>query len=141
MSQLSEDSGFADDDESSSSSSSLNVCKLRKCGHMLHHPCLIMYIKNSSNVREKRERERGGGREREREGEGEEGREKDLPICPSKQGGFQCPTCKKSYGVKTGDMPNGQMSVRNLPSTHLPGHERHGTIEITYNFRPGVYVS
>jgi hypothetical protein len=59
MSLLSEDSGFGDDDDQGSA---LNVCKLRKCGHMLHHPCLVMYIKNSSKVREGRE---------EREGEGE----------------------------------------------------------------------
>ena len=59
---------------------------------------------------------------------------------PFLQSGFQCPTCKKSYGVKTGDMPDGQMSVRTLPSQRLPGHEGYGAIEITYNFRPGVYV-
>ena len=43
--------------------------------------------------------------------------------------------------MKTGDMPDGNMSVKSLPSTRLPGHEGCGTIEITYNFRPGVYVS
>ena len=43
--------------------------------------------------------------------------------------------------MKTGDMPDGQMSVRTLPSQQLPGHEGYSTIEITYNFRPGVHVS
>ena len=36
-------------------------------------------------------------------------------------------------------MPDGTMSVR---CTHksLPGHEGYGTIEIIYNFSPGVHV-
>ena len=83
--------------------------------------------------------ERGGKRKGARE------RERDVntlhPNTHTKQSGFQCPTCKKSYGVKTGDMPDGTMRVRSLPGTRLPGHEDCSAIEITYNFSPGVYVS
>ena len=56
------------------------------------------------------------------------------------QSGFQCPNCKKSYGVKTGDMPSGTMTVTTRRSS-LPGHEGYNTIEIVYNFRAGVHVS
>ena len=51
-----------------------------------------------------------------------------------------CPTCKKMHGVRTGDMPDGTMSV----STKLysvSGYEGYGTIEITYNFTAGIHVS
>ena len=44
------------------------------------------------------------------------------------------------HGVRTGDMPDGTMSV----STKLysvPGYEGYGTIEITYNFTAGIHVS
>lgn len=50
MNNLSESSGFEDEDHGSSSP--LSICKLRKCGHMLHHPCFVMYIKNSAKVSE-----------------------------------------------------------------------------------------
>lgn len=56
------------------------------------------------------------------------------------KGGFQCPTCKKSYGVKMGDMPDGSMTVREGRYS-LPGHGEHNTIEITYSFSPGYHVS
>ena len=56
------------------------------------------------------------------------------------QSGFQCPTCKKSYGIRTGDMPPGTMNVA-IKQFSLPGHEGCNTIEITYNFKPGVQVS
>lgn len=56
------------------------------------------------------------------------------------QNGVICPTCKKVYGIRTGDMPDGTMSVRHTRQS-LPGHEGHGTIEIVYNFSAGVYVS
>ena len=55
------------------------------------------------------------------------------------QNGLTCPTCKVVYGVKTGDMPDGTMEVRNAHYS-LPGHEGYGCIEITYNFTPGVHV-
>ena len=56
------------------------------------------------------------------------------------QNGLSCPTCKKIHGVRTGDMPDGNMSVT-YHSYSLPGHEGEGTIEIIYNFRAGTYVS
>lgn len=57
MNKLHEPSGFEDDDDDSlanaapsSATSTLDVYKLRKCGHMLHRSCLTMYIKNSTKV-------------------------------------------------------------------------------------------
>ena len=52
MNNLNEESGF-DDNTTSVSASSLacDVCKLRKCGHMLHRLCLITYSKNSSDAK------------------------------------------------------------------------------------------
>ena len=55
------------------------------------------------------------------------------------QNGLTCPTCKKVYGIKTGDMPDGTMSVREMRSS-LPSHEDCGTVEIVYHFSPGVHV-
>ncbi len=57
MNKLSEPSGFEDEVPASSPSAaaeegSLNVYKLRKCGHKLHYACLTMYLKNSSKVRD-----------------------------------------------------------------------------------------
>ena len=61
MNKLSEESGFEDDVVTTGAGAggptTLNVYRLRKCGHKLHSACLNMYIKNSSQVRE---RERGG---------------------------------------------------------------------------------
>ena len=63
MNNLNEDSGFDDDTTSvsapsSASSPACDVCKLRKCGHMLHRLCLITYSKNSSDAKvRKRENE------------------------------------------------------------------------------------
>ena len=56
------------------------------------------------------------------------------------QDGFQCPLCKKTYGIKTGDMPNGTMTI-DKRSYSLPGYEGHGTYEITYDFKAGNHVS
>ena len=56
------------------------------------------------------------------------------------QSGFQCPTCKKAYGIKTGDMPDGRMDVT-TNNRSLPGHPGVGTIQITYSFSAGVHVS
>jgi len=51
---------------------------------------------------------------------------------------IECPTCKKVYGVKTGTMPSsGRISHILIPSP-LPGYEACGTIEITFNFGPGI---
>ena len=63
MNNLNEDSGFDDDTTSvstpsSASSPACDVCKLRKCGHMLHRLCLITYSKNSSDAKV-RKRENG----------------------------------------------------------------------------------
>lgn len=57
------------------------------------------------------------------------------------QNGLRCPTCKKIHGVRTGDMPDGTMTVATRRGYSLPGHEGYGIIEITYNFLPGVHVS
>uniref|UniRef100_A0A1X7TYN7 E3 ubiquitin-protein ligase n=2 Tax=Amphimedon queenslandica TaxID=400682 RepID=A0A1X7TYN7_AMPQE len=52
MNNLNEESGFEDDSTPSpSSTSSCDVCKLRKCGHMLHRSCLITYSKNSTDAK------------------------------------------------------------------------------------------
>jgi len=47
MNQLSEASGFDDEVETvpSANPSFRNVYKLRRCGHKLHHSCLLMYLK------------------------------------------------------------------------------------------------
>ena len=63
MNNLNEESGFDDDTTSvsapsSASSPACDVCKLRKCGHMLHRLCLITYSKNSSDAKV-RKRENG----------------------------------------------------------------------------------
>lgn len=55
MTSLSEMSGFEEDAgllsiPSSSTCPVIDVYKLRKCGHMLHKACLIMYMKNSSDA-------------------------------------------------------------------------------------------
>ena len=56
MTSLSEMSGFEEDagllsTPSSSTPPVIDVCKLRKCGHMLHKACLIMYMKSSSDAK------------------------------------------------------------------------------------------
>ena len=53
MSQLSELSGFEEEERPMPSIPllpPLDVYQLRKCEHMMHHACLLMYMKNSSNV-------------------------------------------------------------------------------------------
>ena len=62
-----------------------------------------------------------------------------VPLL-SIQSGFQCPTCKKVYGVKMGNMPDGTMKVTTNKRSSLPGHEGYGTIQITYDFKPGIHV-
>ncbi len=42
--------------------------------------------------------------------------------------------------MKTGDMPDGSMSVRKS-RVSLPEHDGYGMLQITYDFSPGVYVS
>ena len=50
-----------------------------------------------------------------------------------------CATCRKQYGVKTGDMPpNGTMTVDTDDLNTLPGYEEVGTIIITYEFPNGI---
>ena len=53
---------------------------------------------------------------------------------------IECPTCKKVYGVKTGTMPSSGWISHTLSPRPLPGYEACGTIEITFNFRPGIQV-
>lgn len=48
----------------------------------------------------------------------------------------QCPACKKRYGIVTGNMPYGKMSV-NLLEMHLPGFEKDKTLEIVFDFPSG----
>lgn len=48
----------------------------------------------------------------------------------------QCPACKKRYGIVTGNMPHGKMSV-NLLDMHLPGFEKDKTLEIVFDFPGG----
>ena len=55
MNELSEMSGFEEDvgisTQQQSESSSLHLCKLKKCGHLLHRACLIMYTKNYTDAK------------------------------------------------------------------------------------------
>ena len=54
---------------------------------------------------------------------------------------LECPTCKKVYGTKTGNMPT-TGKIRHILTNHrLPGYENCGCIEITYYFSPGIQVA
>uniref|UniRef100_A0A8C7E349 E3 ubiquitin-protein ligase n=1 Tax=Naja naja TaxID=35670 RepID=A0A8C7E349_NAJNA len=55
----------------------------------------------------------------------------------NKDGSLQCPSCKAIYGEKTGTQPSGKMDVHKLPES-LPGHENHGSIQITYYINRGI---
>ncbi|KAG8122794.1 hypothetical protein E2320_018234 [Naja naja] len=57
----------------------------------------------------------------------------------NKDGSLQCPSCKAIYGEKTGTQPSGKMDVHKLPES-LPGHENHGSIQITYYINRGIQV-
>ncbi|XP_031556544.1 probable E3 ubiquitin-protein ligase DTX3, partial [Actinia tenebrosa] len=48
-----------------------------------------------------------------------------------------CPTCGMTYGVHTGNMPQGTMHHSLEPYLRLPGYERYGTVRIDYNFPSG----
>ena len=53
MSDLSELSGFEDDPPLAPLTSTPpgpDICKLKRCGHLLHRACLIMYMKNNTKV-------------------------------------------------------------------------------------------
>ena len=57
------------------------------------------------------------------------------------QGCIRCPTCKVIHGVRRGDMPSTGCSMKVSNRRYsLPGHEGYGTIEIVYDFKPGVQV-
>uniref|UniRef100_A0A8C4PW45 E3 ubiquitin-protein ligase n=1 Tax=Eptatretus burgeri TaxID=7764 RepID=A0A8C4PW45_EPTBU len=59
--------------------------------------------------------------------------ERALQIRPA------CPLCSEPYGQMEGNQPrDGQMSVRTIPTMHLPGYERCGTTEIVYNIPSGT---
>ncbi len=49
MSQLSEPSGF-EDDVGSLTPPTTDLYKLKRCGHIFHRACLIMYMKNNDKV-------------------------------------------------------------------------------------------
>lgn len=51
-----------------------------------------------------------------------------------------CPLCFKSYGVRTGNQPPGDMSVRHHAPNVCPleGHATEGTIEIVYAIPDGI---
>jgi hypothetical protein len=49
----------------------------------------------------------------------------------------KCPLCGVMHGASKGDQPAGDMSVRQTTNT-LPGYEKYGTIEISYNFPSGT---
>jgi len=51
---------------------------------------------------------------------------------------LECPTCKKVYGTKTGNMPTTGKIKHILTNHRLPGYENCGCIEITYYFSPGI---
>ena len=140
MNELSELSGFEEDaglasslaasSSTTSPPSSHDLYKLRLCGHLLHRPCLIMLVRNSSDKVSPLLTRRGQ----------QHANFRLIVYLCSAQNGLTCPTCKKIYGVRKGDMPNGRMSV-NHSSYSLPGHEGMGTIEITYDFSAGRHVS
>ena len=48
----------------------------------------------------------------------------------------QCPACKKRYGIVTGNMPRGKMTVNRL-DMQLPGFEKHKTLELVFEFPGG----
>jgi deltex-like protein len=48
----------------------------------------------------------------------------------------QCPACKKRYGIITGNMPRGKMTVNRL-DMQLPGFEKYKTLEIVFDFPGG----
>jgi len=51
---------------------------------------------------------------------------------------LQCPTCKKVHGVRTGTRPTTGRMAHRCTNNSLPGHDGYGTIEIHFNFSPGV---
>ena len=53
---------------------------------------------------------------------------------------LECPTCKKVYGTKPGNMPTTGRIGHVLTNHRLPGYEQCGCIEITYHFSPGIQV-
>ena len=54
---------------------------------------------------------------------------------------IECPKCKRVYGERRGNMPTSGTISHTLSPAQLPGHQGAGSIEITFNFRPGVQVS
>lgn len=52
---------------------------------------------------------------------------------------LKCPICGVIYGVMTGDMPSGTMSVRKYPASvlELEGIPNTGVLEITYKMKSG----
>eukprot|EP00794_Sanderia_malayensis_P014339 gene14339-15835_t len=55
----------------------------------------------------------------------------------NKDSSLQCPICKTIHGTKHGDQPPGHMTVTRM-SRSVPGYERHGSIQITYDIRSGT---
>lgn len=51
---------------------------------------------------------------------------------------IECPKCKRVYGERRGNMPTSGTISHTLSPAQLPGHQGAGSIEITFNFRPGV---
>ncbi|KAK7915951.1 hypothetical protein WMY93_011712 [Mugilogobius chulae] len=51
-----------------------------------------------------------------------------------------CPICKDVFGLVEGDQPKGTMKWRNSPLP-LPGFERCGSIEITYDIPSGTQTN
>merc|ERR1719244_2192578 len=51
---------------------------------------------------------------------------------------IECPYCKTVYGTKMGNMPTTGRINHNIKSMPLPGYERCGSIEILFNFTPGI---
>ncbi|XP_049327950.1 E3 ubiquitin-protein ligase DTX3L-like [Astyanax mexicanus] len=55
----------------------------------------------------------------------------------AKSMGEICPVCKRSYGMLTGNQPEGEMKYSTL-RYDLPGYPRCGTIEIIYDIPSGI---
>lgn len=51
---------------------------------------------------------------------------------------IKCPVCQQIYGKKTGDQPDGSMTVDYQADLHCSGYPKVGTLVIQYHFPNGV---
>lgn len=96
--------------------------ELKDCGHVFHGACLAEMSKSTANsffqVKQV----------------GSSSGTILLTVVPP----FQCPQCKKIYGVKEGNQPRNSKMMHRVRNYHLSGYEAFKTIEIRYEVVPGV---